>query len=182
MTQTNGTRRESCNRNPISFSDERRRDTLLRSAWVNIVSGFKCRPSPRSPWDEAATGDVTPWKYLLAPMRNAVLSAVETGDKQLIEQTLEGCRAFLREIEADVASLVSPNDEASLLALALDETKHQGPADEATMALAANPACPIAADRAVQPLERHHSRIAKLLEKCRRAARAPRTSSMAVVR
>lgn len=174
MPRMNGSHPGNSNRIEIGLSDERRRDGLLRSAWVNIVSGFKCRPSPRGPWDETATGDQTPWKYVVAPIRGALKSAVESGDRALMNQTLENAHAFLEELKADFSSLVPSESEESILALALEETKHQGPADEATMALASNPQCPTAAERAVLPLERHQSRITKLLEKCRIHARSPR--------
>lgn len=178
MTATNGTHPVPRNRNISGLSDEVRRDGLLRTAWVNIVAGFKCRPSPRGPWDETATGDQTPWKYVIAPIRSAIRDAVNSGNVELINQTLEGARAFCRELEADFVSLVPQESEESLLALAISETELQGAADPVQMALVANPNCPTAAERAVLPLERHHSRIAKLLERCRIHARSARSSAL----
>lgn len=173
MPSTNGTQAHPRNRNALDFSDERRRDGLLRSAWIAIVSGFDCRPSPRGPWDETASGDQTPWKYVVTPIRSALASAVASGNRQLIEQTLEGARAFCHELEADFASLVPSNDEASILVLALDETKHQGPADEAAMALAAKANCPIEAERAIGPVSRHAAALLTLLNGLRIKARQP---------
>lgn len=180
--RTSSTHPSLSNRNPLSLSDERKRDGLLRTTWVNIVAGFKCRPTPRGPWDETATGDQTPWRYVVAPIRGALKQAVESGDRALIEQTLEGARAFCRELEADFASLVPATDQSSIVQDALAETHVQGPADEASMALVQTPNCPVAAERAVLPLQRHYTRLGNLLEKCRRHARKARTSSMVVVR
>lgn len=178
--QTNG------KRNLTAYScaplENCRRDSLLRSSWNQITGAFKSKPEPRSSWYETATGDLTPWKQVVVPIRAAILAAHASGDKQLLATTLENARAFCRELEADFTSLVPCNDEASILAVALDETKHQGPADEAAMALAANPACPSAAERAIGPLNKHYLRLGALLDKCRAASRAPRASSMAVVR
>lgn len=173
MPSTNGTQVPARNRNALDFSDERHRDGLLRSAWIAIVAGFDCRPSPRGPWDETATGDQTPWKYVVAPIRGALASAVATGNRQLIEHTLEGARAFCHELEADFASLVPPACEESVLTLALEETKYQGPADEAAMALAAKANCPIEAERAIGPVARHAAALTTLLNCLRRSARRP---------
>jgi hypothetical protein len=174
MTIMNGAQIGSRNRNHGEFSfplpDERRRDALLRTAWVNIVAGFKCRPSPRGPWDETASGDQTPWKYVVAPIRAALARAVVMGDQQLIEQTLEAARAFCRELEADFASMVPAAEEGSIVSEALAETESQGPADAVQMALVARPD-PTNADRAIKPLERQHERLGALIRKCRRDAR-----------
>lgn len=159
-----------------------RRDGLLIGALVKITEAFPSVPEPKSSWYEMRQGDFNPIKHLMRMTRGAILAAHASGDKQLLAITLENARAFCRELEADFVSLVPQESEESILACALAETAVQGPADEATMALANQPNCPTAAARAVQPLERHYSRIAKLLERCRLAARSPRTSSMVLSR
>lgn len=183
MPSTNTIPAGIVHRNVPDFSlpplEDRRRDVLLRSAWVNIVSGFDCRPAPRSAWDEAATGDLTPWKKVVTPIRQAIQSAVFIGNKQLIEQTLEGARAFCRELEADFASLVPPEDEVSLVTDALEETHYQGPADEYEMAFVRDPS-PITAERAVAPLSRHADRLSALVRRLRVYARSPRNQLRAV--
>lgn len=173
MSSTNRTPSAKGNRNILDFSDERRRDGLLRQSWNAITSGFKSKPEPKATWYETASGDVTPWRLVVNPIRAAIVQAVATGDKQLIETTLEGARAFCRELEADFASLVPSESEESILALALSETRHQGPADEATMALASSATCPTAAERAIAPLTAHLSSLVRLVDHCRRAARQP---------
>jgi hypothetical protein len=176
MSRTNGSAAETVNRNPrgLSFGEEKRRDSLLRAAWIAIVSGFACRPSPRGPWDETASGDQTPWKYVIAPVRSAIAAAVASGDRNLIEQTLEGARAFCRELEADFASLVPAESEESIVTLALEETQLEGPANEIEMALAANPNAHTA-ESAITPLSRHAAALAELINHCRRLARQPQT-------
>lgn len=161
------------NRNQLAFSDERRRDGLLRQSWNAITSGFKSKPEPKATWYETASGDVTPWRLVVNPIRSAIVQAVQSGDKQLVEATLEGARAFCRELEADFVSLVPSTEEESIVALALEETKYQGPADEATMALAASTNCPTAAERAIAPVARHATAVAALLNSLRRHARQP---------
>lgn len=180
IRETNGTHPATVKRisGAFSYVEEKRRDSLIRSAFLNIWAGFKCRPEPRGPIDEVAQGDSTPWKYALAPMRNAVLSAVQSGDRQLVDQTLEGIRGFLREIEADVCSLIPVQEsEVCLRTAAVEETVFEGAANPVQMELAANPNCPTTAEKAVLPLMRHHERLGRLLERCRRFAR---TSSVAV--
>jgi hypothetical protein len=170
-------------RNPLEFSftptENSRRDTLLRTAFVNIVAGFSCRPEPRSAWDEAATGDLTPWKKIVHPIRHALNAAVLSGDQELIAQTLEGARAFCRELEADFASLVPQPQEESIVAIALDETKCEGPANEVQAALLADPS-PTSADRAVLPLERQWLQLGELIDKCRRVARSRSASLVSI--
>jgi hypothetical protein len=176
--------RESHPRNRIqqdfSFgpTEDRRRDTLLRLSWVNIVAAFKCRPSPRGPWDETATGDQTPWKYVVGPIRTAIAAAVFNGDQRVIDETLGAARAFCRELEADFTSMVPAREEESTVSLALEETHVEGPANEVQMALVRSPDDPIAADRAVLPLERHHEKLTLLIERCRRVARTPKSPSL----
>jgi hypothetical protein len=174
MTTTNVSLRRKVYRNPLEFSftlsEDRRRDGLLRSAFVNVVAGFPCRPEPRSSWDEAASGDLTPWKKIVHPIRHALNAAVQSGDKQLIAQTLEGARAFCRELEADFSSLVPQPAEESAKAIALDETKYEGPANEMEALFIADPS-PINADRAVVHLDRQFEALRKLIESCRRLAR-----------
>lgn len=143
---------------------------MLRSSWNQITAGFKSKPEPKSTWYETATGDVTPWRLVITPIRAAILAAVQSGDKQLIEQTIEGARAFCRELESDFTSLVPAAEEESITAIALDETHLEGPANEVQAQLIANPS-PTNADRAVLPLERQRNRIDTLIERCRRAAR-----------
>lgn len=182
--RTNNGHLQNSNRNTLSLSDtdERRRDGLLRLAFIQIVAGFPCRPSPRSIWDETATGDQTPWKYVIAPLRNAVFMSVRTGDKQLVESTLEGIRGFLREVEADVCSLVPPvSEDPCAVTLALEETELEGHANPVQMAFVANPS-PIEAEKAVVPLTRQYERLGNLIRGLRKHARAPRNTSMAVVR
>jgi hypothetical protein len=176
MSRTNGSAAETVNRNlrGLSFDEEKRRDSLLRAAWNCIVAGFPCRPSPRGPWDETATGDQTPWKYVITPIRSALAAAVASGDQNLIEQTLEGARAFCRELEADFASIVPAESEESIMALALEETQRQGSADPIEMALAANPTR-TEAERAIGPLAKHSAALAELVNRCRRLAREPQT-------
>jgi hypothetical protein len=180
--------RESHPRNRIqhdfSFgqTEDRRRDTLLRLSWVNIVAAFKCRPSPRGPWDETATGDQTPWKYVVGPIRTAIASAVLQGDQRIIDQTLGAARAFCRELEADFTSMVPAREEESTVSLALEETHVEGPANEVQMALVRSPDCPVAADRAVIPLERHHERLGALIQRCRRIARTTGSPSLVSVK
>lgn len=157
-------------RSILEFSDERRRDGLLRSSWNQITAGFKSKPEPKSTWYETASGDVTPWRLVITPIRAAIVAAVQSGDKQLIEQTIEGARAFCRELESDFTSLVPAAEEESITAIALDETHLEGPANEVQAQLIANPS-PTNADRAVLPLERQRNRIDALIERCRRAAR-----------
>ena len=137
---------------------------------MQIVSAFSCRPAPRGVWDETATGDDTPWKRTVEPIRAAILAAVQSGDKQLIEHTLEGARAFCHELESDFNSLVPAESEASIVALALHETKLEGSANEVEMALVQNPT-PIEAERAIGPLATQLSSLALLLSGCRRLAR-----------
>lgn len=157
----------------LSFSDERRRDGLLRTAWSQITFGFKSMPEPKSSWYETATGDLTPWRKTITPIRAAILAAVRSGDQKLIEQTLEGARAFCRELEADFASLVPERSEESVLALEVEETECQGAADPFEISLAAHPS-PAEAERAVGPLARHSAALVELLNKCRRLAREAR--------
>src|SRR4051812_13703356 len=131
MTQpNNNTLTTRVQRNPLDFSlnprDEARRDAILRQAWLKIVEGFACRPSPRSAWDHAADGSEARWKKILEPMRSAIASAVFIGNERLIGETLEGCRDFLRAIEADLSSLIPPKEESSIESLALDESESAG--------------------------------------------------------
>ena len=161
------------NRNVLTFSPEaeKRRDALLRTAWLNIVAAFACRPFPRSAWDEAATGDYTPWKKIVTPIRGAVYAAVKSGDREKIKATTDAARAFLREIEADFLSLVPAESEASVASLALEETEAEGAANVCELALVGSPTDPATADRAVLPIERQYEKLGSLLEKCRRLAR-----------
>lgn len=175
MSTTNKPLISDRQRSTLNFSEERRRDGLLRTSWNQIVSAFKPKPEPRSVWYETATGDTTPWARVVVPIRAALLAAVQSGDRQLIASTLEGARAFCRELEADFASLVPQSEEESITAIALDETHLEGPANEVQAQLIANPS-PTNADRAVLPLERQRNRIDTLISRCRRAARqAPAT-------
>lgn len=183
--RTNTTHLQNGNRNLQLYScapiEVLRRDSMLTAALVKIPEGFHAVPEPKSSWYETRTGDFHPLKHLTRMVRGAILAAHATGDKQLLATTIENARAFCRELEADFVSLVPSESQESLLAAALEETKHQGPADEAAMALVSN-TCPTEAERAVPYLERHYTRLGKLLEKCRRHARKPRTSPMVVVR
>lgn len=186
MMITNGPHPSESKGNQLDFSfspaEEKRRDGLLRDAFGRIVQGFHCRPSPRNPWDTVADGTQTPWKYLLAPMRNAVASAVVSGDKQLVDATLEGIRGFLREVEADVSTLVPPEaEEPCAVTLALEETALEGHANPVQMAFVANPSA-IEAEKAVVPLTRQYERLGNLIKGLRKHARKARTSSLAVVR
>jgi hypothetical protein len=170
MTQPSLSASANSQRNELTFSDERRRDGLLRTAWNRITDGFKAKPEPKASWYETATGDVTPWKKVVTPIRAAIQAALLTGDKQLIEQTLEGARAFCRELEADFLSLVPSAEEASVVSIALDETKLEGPANEAEISLVQNPT-PIEAERAIGPLAKQHECLGTLVARCRRLAR-----------
>lgn len=173
MPSTNCTPAREVQRNQLSFSDERRRDGLLRSAWLKITDHFPAKPHPKSAWYETSTGDYTPWKRTIDPIRAAIQSAVQSGDKQLIEQTLQGALAFCEELKGDFASLVPAESEESILSLALSETTVEGQANPVQMALAANPNCPTAAERAIGPLSRHAATLAVLVARCRRSARQP---------
>jgi hypothetical protein len=176
MPTTNGVASHPRNRNPRAFSysfdpqDERRRDTLLRDAFMLIVAPFKSRPEPRGPWDETATRDITPWSYPLGLMRNAMATAIVSGDRNQIEQVLGGVRAFCRELEADITSMVPATEEESIVTVALEEIHVEGQANESQAALIAHPS-PTTAESAIIPLERHYERIGKLIRKCRRVAR-----------
>lgn len=173
MSLTKNTSQKNSNRNQpmLSDGDERRRDGLLRSAWLQTVAGFPCRPHPRSVWDETATGDQTPWRYVITPIRAAILQAVESGDKELIAKTLEGARAFTRELEADFTSLVKAPEEESALATALVETECEGPANAVEAMFIASPS-PTNAERALAPLERQFKHLGLLIERCRKLARS----------
>lgn len=164
------------NRTILTFSleNERRRDALLRTAWLNIVAAFACRPYPRSAWDEAATGDYTPWKRIVTPIRCAVYAAVKTGDKKKIRETTDAAVQFLREIEADFLSLVPAEAEESLVQVALEETEAEGSANVCELALVGSPTDPNAADRAVLPLSRQYAKLGSLLDRCRKLARESR--------
>lgn len=182
MTPTNAGQSAKVQRNPADFSmsesEERKRDLLLRAAWINIVAGFDCRPAPRAAWDEAASGDLTPWKKVVAPIRAAVASAVFIGDQQLIDQTRDGVRAFCRELEADFLSLIPECQEESATQLALEETECQSEAEPMEMAFVAAPS-PSAAESAVLPLERHYETLGKLIKRLRIAARETRPQMVA---
>lgn len=184
--RTNNGHLQNGNRNLHPYScaptETLRRDSVLTTALVKIPEAFSAVPEPKSSWYETRQGDFHPLKHLTRMVRGAILAAHASGDKQLLTITLENARAFCRELEADFTSLVPLETGESLLSAALEETKHQGPADEAAMALAANPNCPAAAERAVGPLSKHYLRLGALLEKCRKGARAPRNTSMVVVR
>lgn len=179
MTPTNASQSTARQRNPLDFSftpaEERRRDTLIRSAYMKIVEGFDCRPAPRSHWDEVNTGDVTPWSKLLSAPRQAVASAAFIGNQRLIDQTRDGVRAFCRELEADFLSLLPEEQEESATAIALDETQCQSEAEPLEMAFVASPS-PSTAESAVLPLERHYESLGKLIKRLRVAARQARTA------
>ena len=164
---------KNCQRTLLPFSDERRRDGLLRTSWNQITKGFKSQPEPKSSWYETATGDLTPWRKMITPIRAAILAAVHSGDQRLIDQTLEGARAFCHELEADFLSLVPATAEGSVAAIALVETECEGAANVEEMALVAHPT-PTEAERAVGPLSRHSAALVELLNKCRRLAREAR--------
>lgn len=160
------------NRNALPFSDERRRDILLRSAYMKIVQALDCRPEPRSTWDETNTGDVTPWRTLLflPVIRKAILAAVATGDRTKIDHTVEAACVFCDELKADFRSLAPAATAESIVAVALDETHLEGEANEVQAQLIASPS-PTNADRAVPALERQRMRLGQLIDCCRRAAR-----------
>lgn len=176
MQTTNAPAPASRNRNPREFSfsfpivEERRRDAILRSAWMRIVAAFACRPSPRGPWDETATSDQTPWKYTLLPIRNAIAAAIMIGDRDKINQTVEAACAFCEELKADFRSMVPAREEESAVADSLAETECEGSANPVQMAYVADPS-PIAAERAVVPLERQYESLGKLIRRLRIAAR-----------
>jgi hypothetical protein len=178
MATTNARAAAPRNRNPRSFSflfspaEERRRDGILRTAFMAVVATFTCRPEPRGPWDETNTGDLTPWAYPLGLLRNAMAAAVLTSDRETINATVEAVRGFCRELEADVTSMVPATEEESTVAIAMDETHVEGPANEVEMALVKNPDDPATADRAVLPLERQYERLGALVRRCRRVARS----------
>jgi hypothetical protein len=138
---------------------------------MSIVAPFKSRPEPRGPFDETATGDLTPWAYPLSLMRNAMAAAIVIGDRGKINATMEGVRSFCRELEADIASMLPATEAESIIAVAMAETECEGPANEVQMALVAQPN-PVNADRAVVPLERQYERLGALIKTCRRVARS----------
>lgn len=179
MPSTNGQSAAECKRNHYRFSfpdpEQRRRDSILRSAWMRIVKPLSCRPTPRGPWDEAATGDVTPWRPVIEPVRNAIASALCNGDERITQETVDAACAFCEELKADFRSMVPAREEESIVTLALDETQVEGPANEAEMALVKSPDCPITADKAVKPLEQQYERLGALIRKCRSTARQTST-------
>lgn len=167
---------DTCQRNTLGFSltpqNERRRDALLRTAWMKIVAAFPCRPAPRSAWDHAADGSEARWEKVIHPMRMAVSAAVFIGNQQLIEQTMEGVRDFLRAVEADIASLIPATEEESVIALALLESEREGTARREKMALVAHPDS-IEAERAIEPLLDEESALVRLINCVQRLARQP---------
>lgn len=156
----------------LSLTDEHRRDGLLRSAWLKITESFPAKPHPKSAWYETSTGDYTPWKRTIDPIRAAIVQAVQSGDKQLIGQTLQGALAFCEELQADFASLVPAPLEESIVQVALEETHLEGPANQVTLSLASNPTR-TEAERAIGPLSAHLSSLVQLVDRCRRMAREP---------
>lgn len=177
MPPTNVVHARARNRNPLAFSfsleEERRRDNLIRAAWMLMVAGFDCRPFPRGVWDETATGDQTPWRTILPPIRGACSQAALSGDSALINQTRDGVRAFCRELEADFLSLLPPEEEESATQIALAETELQSEAEPLEMAFVASPTS-VNADRAVLPLQRHYETLGKLIKRLRITARQAR--------
>lgn len=173
---TNATPISKIQRNPLEFSltlaEEQRRDALLRGPWMRIVAGFDCRPSPRSAWDRAADGTERRWKKIVDPMRQAVSAAVISKDQELIDQTMEGVREFLRAVEADIASFIPPRQEESVTTLALFETECAGKAAVEAVRVVAHPT-PIEAERAIEVLAQEQNAVARFLAWCQRAARQP---------
>lgn len=173
---TNVTPLHDRQRNPLDFSlspaDERRRDSILRGFYVRIVEGFSCRPEPRSAWDRAADETEARWKKVLSPIRAAVASAVFNGDDDLTNQTLENADAFFDACKADIRSLVPPKEEESVVSLALLETECAGAKSVEAMRLVSHPSA-IEAERAIRPLIKEQSALARLLEGVQRLARQP---------
>lgn len=172
--------RQESNRNTrfgsFDVREEHRRDVLLRAAWMKIVAAFACRPSPRGPWDETATGDATPWRYIVAPCRNAIATALCQGNDRLVEQTIEAACAFCDALKADFRSMLPEREEESVVTLALLETEYSGVATVEAMRLVAHPS-PIEAERAIEPLLREESALTRLLNRCQRLAREPQMRS-----
>lgn len=161
--------------------DTEKRDQLLLESWQRIVSGFKARPEPQSVWNESFRAEVryTAFASVVTPIRAAIVQAVRSGNRDLVEKTMEGARAFCRELEADFASLIPSTEEESIVAVALAETHVEGPANEIEAALIARPT-PETAATAVVALERHHERLGRLIDHCRRFARTPNPSMVSV--
>jgi hypothetical protein len=149
----------------------RRRDSLLRTAFLRIIAGFECRPSPRSPWDRAADGTQAPWGKLVVAIRGAILSARQRGDVELVRTTVEAACAFCDELKADFASLLQKAEEFSLVQLAILEAETEGAAREAEVRLVAHPS-PTEAERAITPIEQELLNLGALLDECRIAARS----------
>lgn len=162
------------NRTELSFSDAKRRDGLLRTAYMKIAEGFEKKPEPSNTWYETATGDTTPWRTLLfvPSIRKAILAAVASGNRELAETTLEAALSFCDELKADFVSLVPQTQEESIVQAALEETHEEGKANEVEMALVQNP-CPTSAERAIGPLSRQSATLLDLIERCRTLARQP---------
>lgn len=176
MPTTNARSASLRQRNPLEFSlslaERQRRDALLRGPWMQIVGGFDCRPSPRSAWDRAADGTERRWNKIVDPMRQAVATAVVMGDQELIDQTMEAVRGFLRAIEADIASFIPPRQEESVTELALLETECAGESSVEAVRIVAHPS-PVEAERAIQVLSKQQDVVARFIAWCQRAARQP---------
>lgn len=162
------------NQEVIAFlvPDTEKRDGLLLTAWQRIVGGFKSRPFPQAVWNESFRAEVryTAFQNVVYPIRAAIVQAIRSGDKALIAKTVEGARAFCRELEADFPSLVPQEQEESIVAVALEETHVEGPANAIEAALIAKPT-PETAASAVIPLQRQHDQLGLLIEICQRLAR-----------
>ena len=175
MTTHNAHRSPEIQRNQPDFSQSlrelRRRDSLLRTAFLRIIAGFDCRPSPRSPWDRAADGTQAPWGRLVLAIRGAILSAKQRNDDELLRSTVEAACAFCDELKADFASLLQKTEELSLIQLAIQEAEVEGAAREAEVRLVAHPS-PIEAERAISPIEQELHNLGALLDECRIAARS----------
>lgn len=171
-----------CNRNPRVRSwdirEEHRRDVLLRTAYLKIVAAFACRPSPRGPWDETATGDATPWKYIVVPTRNAIATALYIGNERLVDQTIDAACAFCDQLKADFASMRPAKEEGSVVTLALLEAECSGSVQVEAMRLVSSPTA-IEAERAIQPLIEEESALMRLINRVQRLAREPQMRAVA---
>jgi hypothetical protein len=105
-------------------------------------------------------------------MRSAIASAVFIGNERLLNETLEGCRDFLRAIEADLFSLIPATEELSVEALAVDESESAGETQTEEIRLVKNPT-PTEAERALQIFAHEESALVRLINWCNRAARQP---------
>lgn len=167
-------------RNSVGFSrtsrTERRADSLIRDAFLRIVSSFKRRPG--SAWNRAADGTETRWNKLMNPIRAAVDEAVREGNPTKIAKTVEASDEFFDTLKADIHAHVPSREEETIIALAIREAEASSEAKVETLRLVAHPS-PSEAERALRPLAHEKSTLVRLINRCQHVARQ---SPMRVVR